>query len=311
MEFIKKVFGFFASYGLACALLFFLLLLVLFGTLEQVNTGLFEVQKKYFESFWLIHYIQIGSLQLPLPLFGAYPLMALLFVNLVLGAIIRSPKHWKHPGMLIAHGGIIFLVLSSYVTFKASISGHMTLFEGESSSYFDDYYKWEVAITELGRPAESRTFRIVQHQLEGMEQGETRTFKHADLPFTLALSDWVPNAEPRQAAPMLNEKGIDGVVLAPAPTEKEAERNLAGVTAEITPTDGSPKQTSYLWGFSAGPWVVNVGDKQYGLSLRHLQYPVPFTVKLDKFIRDLHPRTMMASNFRAKSPRLKTAARAR
>jgi cytochrome c biogenesis protein ResB len=40
-----------------------------------------------------------------------------------------------------------------------------------------------------------------------------------------------------------------------------------------------------------------VGEAKYGLNLRHERYEAPFTLTLDKFIRDLHPRTMMAANF--------------
>ena len=53
------------SYGTACVLLVFLFLLTLFGTLEQVEHGLYEVQKKYFESWFLMH--QLGPISLPLP----------------------------------------------------------------------------------------------------------------------------------------------------------------------------------------------------------------------------------------------------
>lgn len=297
MQLLKKTFNFLASYGLACVLLFLLLLLVLFGTLEQVNTGLFQVQKRYFESFYLIHPLTIGGLTFPLPLVGAYPLMILLFLNLVCGAIIRAPKNWKHPGMLIAHSGIILLVVAAFVTAKMSFSGHMTLFEKDSSGYFDDYYLWEVAITELDKASGARTFTITDPQLAGMTPEDTRTFTHGELPFTLELSNWLPNTAPRQAAPMLNEQGLDGVVMPPLPMEKEAERNMAGATAKVLPAGGGAAQVGLLWGASAGPWMVDAGGQKYGITLRHRQYPVPFTITLDKFIRDLHPRTMMASNF--------------
>lgn len=292
-----QIFKFLSSYGLACVLLFLLLLLTLFGTLEQVNSGLFVVQKKYFESYFLIHWITLGSVSIPLPLVGAYPLMALLFVNLLLGAIIRAPKNWRHPGMLIAHSGILLLVAAAYVTANMSISGHMTLFEGQSDSYFDDYYDWEVAITELDAPENARTFTIVQEQLADFAEGETRTFNNADLPFTLEIGGWIPNANPRQQAPMLQESGIDGVVLEAVPLDKEAERNLAGATARVLPTDGSEPQTAHLWGFASAPWIVETGGKKYGIQLRHRRYAVPFKITLDKFMRDLHPRTAMAANF--------------
>ena len=297
MQLVKRLFEFLASYGLACALLFLFLLLVLFGTLEQVNEGLFQVQNRYFASMFLIHWIRLGAVSLPLPLVGGYPLMVLLFVNLTLGAIIRAPKSWRHPGMLIAHGGIIFLCLAAGVTFWASEGGHMTLYEHDSSAYYDDYYQWEVAITELGKTGGARTFSITDEQLKGMDASETRSFKTPELPFTLELSNWMPNSNVRQLAPMLKETGFDGVHMESVPVEKEAEKNLAGATAKVIPNDGSTPLQSYLWGFSVGPWAVKVGDNQYGITLRHVRRPLPFTITLEKFIRDLHPRTMMAANF--------------
>jgi len=293
----NKIFAFFASYGLACVTLFLLLLLTLFGTLEQVNTGLYEVQKKYFESVFLIHDQVIGPISIPIPLIGAYPLMILLFVNLLCGALIRSPKSWKRPGMMIAHSGILLLILAAFVTAQFSHSGHMTLFEGESSHVVNDYYDWEVAITELGKPEGARTFTIVDAQIESVTETGKRSFTSVELPFALELSDYLPNAAPRQAAPMLNEKGIDGVVMAPLPLEKEAERNLAGITATVLPTAGGDPKATLLWAMAATPWAVEVDGKSYAITLRHRRYEVPFTITLDKFIRDLHPRTMMASNF--------------
>jgi hypothetical protein len=52
-----------------------------------------------------------------------------------------------------------------------------------------------------------------------------------------------------------------------------------------------------LYGMSRVPWVARVGERDYAIDLRHRRFPVPFTIRLDKFIRDLHPRTGMAANF--------------
>ncbi len=43
---VKAVIGLLSSFGLSCALLILLALLTWLGTLEQANTGLFEVKKK-------------------------------------------------------------------------------------------------------------------------------------------------------------------------------------------------------------------------------------------------------------------------
>ena len=61
----KKLWELSTSYATACVLLIFLFLLTLFGTLEQVDHGLYAVQKKYFESFFVVH--EFAGVPLPLP----------------------------------------------------------------------------------------------------------------------------------------------------------------------------------------------------------------------------------------------------
>ena len=79
---MKKLFDFLASYGFAVVLLILLTILTLFGTLEQAHSSLFDVQNKYFNSFFLVHYL-FGVIPVPLP--GVYLLTALLLVNLTCG----------------------------------------------------------------------------------------------------------------------------------------------------------------------------------------------------------------------------------
>ena len=62
---LNRISNLLGSIGLSCVLLIFLALLTWLGTLEQVNMGLYEVQKKYFESFILFH--DVGPLAIPLP----------------------------------------------------------------------------------------------------------------------------------------------------------------------------------------------------------------------------------------------------
>src|SRR4030095_16812786 len=55
MNFWKKLSSTLSSFGFAAILLVFLMLLTWLGTLEQVEKGLYETQKKYFESIFLVH----------------------------------------------------------------------------------------------------------------------------------------------------------------------------------------------------------------------------------------------------------------
>jgi hypothetical protein len=286
----KKIFLFLASYGFATVLLFFLLLLTLFGTLEQVNLGLFEAQKKYFESIFLVHHL-FGVIPLPLP--GAYLLMGLLFVNLVCGGIIRARKNWRQPGMLITHGGILFMLVAGFVTYHYSISGHMTLYENEQAAEFQSYYEWEIGIT---KPGETQEWIVPGDRFTKLRPGETKTFAVAGLPVELTLRDYARNTTPQRVGPTVSNQ-VSGFNLVSMPLDKTAERNIAGAYATLRDPNTGESQEGLLWGLAQAPWNATIGGEQYLVDLRHKRYPVPFTITLDKFTRELHPGTQMAASF--------------
>ena len=288
---MKKLFNFCASYGFAVVLLILLTILTLFGTLEQVDSSLYDVQNKYFNSLFLIHDL-FNTVPIPLP--GVYLLTALLFINLTCGAIIRVPKEWKRPGMLIAHSGIIYMVLAGFVTYHFSHSGQMTLFPEQKSNQFASYYEWEIAISELKDGKVGRTYIIGDGQFSDMEPSDTREFFHADLPFSLLIEGFVPNCAPRKTT---EDRGADGVVLEALPRDKTAERNVAGAYAMIIDPTAKEAQNGILYGFAMAPWIVTVKDREYAIDLRHRTWELPFTITLEEFIRELHPGTGMASNF--------------
>jgi hypothetical protein len=130
-----------SSIWLSATLLVFLALLTWLGTLEQVNSGLFEVQRRYFESLFLVHHA--GPIPIPLP--GATLVMGVLFVNLILGGIVKMRRGVATIGVLITHLGIAFLLIAGFVKAYYAEDGHLTLYEGERSNVFESYHDWEIA----------------------------------------------------------------------------------------------------------------------------------------------------------------------
>ena len=110
---LRNLYRFLSSYGLSCVLFFLLFRLTLMGTLEQIHLGLFDVQKKYFESVFLIHEL-FGVLPIPLP--GAYLVMSALAVNLFLGGIVRARKGPAHWGVLLGHIAVSYTHLRAHGT---------------------------------------------------------------------------------------------------------------------------------------------------------------------------------------------------
>jgi hypothetical protein len=119
-SFPARVFAVFSSLGLATILLLLLGILTWFATLEQVEHGLFATLNKYFD--WKqpflvpdLESLRINDKLVPIPLPGGYWLCALLLVNLILGGVIRIRKGRKQIGVIIAHFGIIYMLIAGAV----------------------------------------------------------------------------------------------------------------------------------------------------------------------------------------------------
>jgi hypothetical protein len=289
---LKAVFDFGSSLGLSCTLLILLALLTYLGTIDQVENGLFEAQRKYFES--IIVWNAVG----PIPLPGAYLVMIVLFFNLVLGGIVRIRKGWGTLGVIIGHVGILMMLFAGVVKFMYSKEGHVTLFEGQSKSEFESYYDWELVVLEPTGRGTTIEHPIAPKAVENSKGAEGRVFKDPTLPFDLQLSHYMRNCRVMPKGPMfeVDVPVVEGEFLRQLPLEKEAEQNVPGVYASALGRDGT-RSTGIVSGEAGAPLAAEFGGKTYGLVLRRQKLPMPFTVRLDKFTKEDHPRMAMAKEF--------------
>ena len=289
----KKLFAFLSSYGLSCVLFLLLLLLTYLGTLYQVENGLYSAQEKYFNSVFLMHKA-LGIVPVPLP--GGVLLISILFVNLLCGGIVRASKGWAKLGIVTAHLGVCVLLAGSFVTFRYAETGHLTLFEGESSNQFVSYHEWEIAVSEAGATGDVTEYLIPGANFADLTAKDARVFQFADLPIELTLHDYAKNSLPQQGSP-----GADGVVdhfrLVSLPQEREDERNIAGTYVTIKDTTIDARQEGILWGQAGRPLIVAAADKQWSIELRKRRTQLPFALRLDKFTREMHPGTNTAKAY--------------
>ncbi len=284
----------FSSFGLSCVLLILLALLTWLGTLEQVNTGLFEVQKKYFESFFLVH--QAGPLSIPLP--GANLVMCVLALNLLVGGILRMRRGAATAGVLVVHLGISLLLVSGFVKTYFSNEGHLTLFEGQRSNSYQSYYRWEISIARPLGGGNVHELLVPQEDFVDATGARPVTLVSDELPFDLEIRHYMRNCRVMPKGPMfeVTVPVVDGFFLQADALAKEAEHNVAGAYATAVLPDGT-RTEGILWGLDDAPWTVSVDGADWTVDLRHEQYPMPFSVELDVFTKENHPRTNMPSKF--------------
>ncbi|MFM7282783.1 MAG: cytochrome c biogenesis protein ResB, partial [Planctomycetia bacterium] len=201
-------------------------------------------------------------------------------------------------GVLTTHIGIIMLLVAGFVKNYFSTDGHVTLFEGESASHYQSYYRWEVAVLEEQADGTVAEHILNHDQVAACIGAEGRVFRSSTLPFEVRLTHFLKNSRPMPKGPMFEVKVpvADGLFLSELEPEPEAEANVAGVCVTVTGRDGS-QQSGLLWGVERAPLTVRMAGKRYGLTLRHERYPMPFEVQLLDFIKEDHPRMAMAKAF--------------
>ncbi|MFM7604755.1 MAG: cytochrome c biogenesis protein ResB, partial [Prosthecobacter sp.] len=317
---IAKLIAFLSSFSLATAVLALLLLITFLGTLEQAEYGLVASQARYFESFFvdridigacwralaLNAYADIGNVTFPLPIVpGGYTLMAVLFVNMFLGGIIRIRKSPKTIGVIISHFAILFMIAAGAVSYHFAVEGNMSLREGETSDEFLSFHDRVIEIEKVQKDEKAKRSVLVidQSQYQDLTDGKGRSFTHESLPFDLMITGWKKHAQPKADRDGSRADAIDGYFIQEVSTLDEsgaamADEALASAcVAIVKDKKGAAEQKGILWEFAAAPWTVTVGSDKYLLSIVHRSHKLPFAIKLDKTEQEKHPGTEQARRF--------------
>ncbi len=319
---LAKIFAFFASFGLATFTLTMLLLITFLGTLEQAEYGLVASQARYFESMFIDRidvgacwralalnaYWDIGNVSLPLHIVpGGYTLMALLFVNLLCGGIVRIRKSPKTIGVIISHFAILFMIAAGAVSYHFAKEGNLSLREGETSDEFLSFHDRVIEIEKVQTDEKAKRSVLVidQSKYKDLAAGKGRTFTHESLPFDLMITNWKQHAQPKRDAGDRTD-AVDGYYIQEISTLDEsgaamADEQLASAcVAIVKDKKGGPEQKGLLWEFAAAPWTVAVGSDKYLISLVHRTYKLPFAIRLDQTEQEKHPGTERARRFTSK-----------
>ncbi len=309
-----RIFDVLSGFGLATILLILLGLLTWFATLEQVEHGLYPTLNKYFDWKSVFLLPEIKGKVVPLPLPGGYWTGVMLLINLTLGGIIRIRKGWKHAGNLIAHFGIIFMLVAGGVAHHFSERGNMAVGEGEQSNTAEDYFEYVVEVAEIKDGSAGAIHIIRGEHLTDLAAGKNRLFKLPEMPFDLEIGGYLKNAVPVAITERAPDKGqlvADNYYLMERPAEINAEANTAACYARVVGRDGVKSAPFILAGASFHPFTVKQGERIFTVDMRKRLWPMPFNVKLDEFTAEFHPGTMKPSKFVSKITRVENGGEAK
>src|ERR1700758_369794 len=228
---------------LGCAMV-----LIILGTLDQVNIGVYEAENRYFKSFFL--YFTPPGTGLKIPLFpSGYLVGGLLLVNLIAAHLARFKFSWKKAGILVLHSGVILLLLGQLFTSLFQVESQMRLDQGETKNYSLSYYHDELAVIDTSAPDSDQVIAIPDSQLykghkivlpvDSLEVGIDEYFINS----ALLTADQLPSSN----YPHL-QIGPLAVVIRQDRTYKESERNMPA--AMVSVWRGAEKVGS--WNLAAG-----------------------------------------------------------
>jgi hypothetical protein len=277
-----------SSIKITVVCLFLLFVLTFWGTVAQINDGLYVAQARYFSSLFFLVW---GVIPFP----GAQGVLWVLFVNLVCVTITRFVHYFRpqFAGILVIHFGLLLYFVSAFVTFRVAVESNVHIMEHEGTNLSSSYHQWELAYWK----EEDGKRQVTAMDADGFRSGSQ--IKTSDGIFVLAVKQFYANAEAYTNASEGSERVINasGIrLLEPKDILKEREKNIAGGVFEIHAPDGTSANL-LLYGSDAKPTELKIKNGAYFFSLRHKKYLLPLTIELLDFRAQFHPGTQTARSF--------------
>jgi hypothetical protein len=240
-----------------------LLVLTIGGTVYQVEHGLYQAQKDYFQS-WIV--LLFGFLPFP----GGQLTLWALTVNLALSSTFRLKRTLRALGLHIIHWGLILLLVGSFVSYRFGQESQVTFFEGELANVSIDYRLWELAAWSEADPA-----RLVSAvDFDGLSAGSKVAL--GALPIVIRAA--YPNAR-------ATAYGLEAV------KGGKPEQRLPGALLSLPNDVLLP-----VWAGNEYQEII-VDGVSYRIALRRIRYPLPFSIRLLEFKKETHTGTSMAKSY--------------
>jgi hypothetical protein len=317
-----------ASLRLTVALFVLSLLLVFFGTLAQIDSGIWTTVKAYFRDYlvWIPFQLAVRFGQVffgvprTLEVGGSFPFPAgwtlggLLLANLLAAHIIRFKLSWKRAGIYVLHAGLIVLLLGELITGLTQVEASMAIANGETVNFTDVRQNVELAITtpNPNKPGEDLVVTVPQHRL--VKPGR---ISDPQLPFDVEVKEFWKNSalpfDPGRTRPN-SRVALNGGTYGLVPqseasgVETNAKEDMPAVTVAFLAkgTDQAlAEHVTSVWYYpnsihrrlEFAPQTVTAGGVTYTVELRPRREYKEFAVKLLEFKREDYPGTRKPKSF--------------
>ena len=272
-------------------------ILVFWGTLAQVDLGLYKAQNEFFRSFFVFWHPGDGTMRIPIfP--GGYLIGGLLLINLFSAHLRYYKVGWKKLGIAMIHLGIVLLLLGQFATDMLSQESAMHIRNGETRNYSEAARTWELAVIEDSTNVVEKVVAIPDKMLSNGKE-----VTDPEMPFTVRVKSYFMNSALSETnrtgfAQVGTTGGIGGDLFwaeLPRVTDMDSRDMPSGIVDINTPQGslGTLLISSYL----SHPQHLTFNGKQYELALRPMRFYKPFSIHLIKFTHDQYMGTDIPKNF--------------
>jgi hypothetical protein len=294
---LDRLINFFTSLRLTVVCLALGLVLVFWGTLAQVDLGLYKAQNEFFRSF-LIYWGPKGA-SWRIPVFpGGYLIGGVLLLNLIASQCRRFSFTASKIGLWMVHVGLILLLLGQLLTDVLSRETTLHLRDGETRNYSETEREAELAVTDATDPDTDQVTAIPQGVLANQQ-----SIRPGDLPFRVRVKQFFANSLVQDrtadtAQPAAATQGIGSrATLQELPHVTDMDRrDVPSAVVEIDTPQGS-LGTWLVSEFIDQPQNFTWDNRTYQLALRPRRFYKPYSIQLIKFQHDVYPGTDIPKNF--------------
>lgn len=321
-HYVRKVVKPVASLQLTVVLFVLGMGLIFFGTLAQLDFGIWTVVDKYFWS-WVV-WVPFDLFHKFLGVFwkeafppdtapwsGEFPFPAgkliggLMLLNLLAAHALRFRISWKRLGILFIHSGLILLFVGEFITREYAIEQRMTIAEGESANYTEEMRHVELVFIDPSDPQTDREVTIPENMLKAPKGRIT----HPDLPVDVAVTEYMTNSEIEKVKPDTSNPADSGLgkmwtaVRRPevSGVDPNQQIDVPSVYVKLYKKGTDNAIGTYLGSLElhlrGGTDEIPIDGKNYKFALRFKRHYKPYRVYLDKFRFDRYMGTEKAKNY--------------
>jgi hypothetical protein len=287
----------FTSVKLTVVLLALGLVLVFWGTLAQVNLGLYKAQNDFFRSFFVYWQPSPGGMRIPVfP--GGYLVGGLLLINLFAAHLRYYRPGWRKLGIAMIHVGVVLLLVGQLLTDVLSSESSMHIRNGGTKNYSEADRSFELAVVDTSEPETDKVVAISEARLR--RGGE---ITHPELPVTVRLHHYFANSG-------LSEEHTNGFTAVGAtagigrdlfwrelPHETQMNRrDMPSAVVELSSSAGS-LGTYLVSAYLTRPQTFTLNGRNYTMALRAERFYKPFSLQLLEFRHDKYPGTEIPKNY--------------